>query len=85
MGDQILLDNETQIFLDDLAFDGTITPCWRALSKLTQDDVLQLQELKKKFWRIDPTEDREDGGVITLGVLGEIDRLLKEIIGRTPQ
>lgn len=77
-----LLDRETKTFLADLSFDGTITPYPSALPNMTTADVLQLKELKKKFWDIDPAEDRQDGGVITLGVLGEIDRLLKEIIAR---
>jgi len=79
---EYLLDRETKTFLDDLSFDGTITPYMPALPNMTPADAIQLKELRGKFWRINPIEDREDGGLITVGVLGEIDRLLKEIIAR---
>ena len=82
MGNEAILDAETRTFLADISFDGPVTPYPRALPNMIPADVLKLKELREKFWCIDPTEDREDGGVITLGVLGEIDRLLKEIIGR---
>ena len=78
------LDGETKTFIDDLSFDGTIAVSYRpALPNMTSADALKLKELREKFWRIDPHEDQKDGAVITLGVLGEIERLLKEIIART--
>jgi len=78
------LDGETKTFIDDISFDGTIAVSYRpALPNMTSADALKLKQLREKFWRINPVEDRKDGGVITLGVLGEIERLLKEIIART--
>jgi hypothetical protein len=77
-----LLDIETRTFLADISFDGPVTPYPKALQNMTPADAIQLKELREKLWRIDPTEDHKDGGLITVGVLGEIDRLLKEIIAR---
>jgi hypothetical protein len=79
------LDEETKTFLTDLSYDGNITPYPQAVPNMTMDDATQLKELKEKFWSIDRAEDQEDGSVRTLGVLGEIDRLLKEIIARKQQ
>jgi hypothetical protein len=70
------------VFLANLSVVANIESYQLALPNMTEDDATKLTQLMEEFNGVNTIEDHEDGNVRELGVCGNIDRLLKEIIAR---